>query len=92
MQYNGYTIQTEHAEENSRKALEQLLANRELGLDNVRPEDVYLDDDEIDDLIAFLESLTDPRVDDPVAMAPWIASDANGDPDPDGLRVEAIGL
>ncbi len=92
LEYDGYAIQTEHAEENTRKALAQLQANRDQGLDNVRPEDIDLSDDEIADLVAFLDSLTDPRVNDPDAMAPWIASDANGDPDPDGLRVEPLDL
>jgi cytochrome c peroxidase len=92
LEYNGYAIQTENAEINTRKALAQLQNNREQGLGNVRPVDVDLSDEQIDDLIAFLKTLTDPRVDDADALSPWIASDANGDPNPDGLRVEAIGL
>jgi cytochrome c peroxidase len=92
LEYNGYAIQTENAETNTRKALVQLQDNREREVGNVRPVDVDLSDDQIDDLITFLETLTDPRVDDPEALSPWIASDANGDPDPDGLRLEAIGL
>ena len=92
LEYNGYAIQTENAETNTRNALAQLQDNREQGLGNVRPVDVDLSGDQVDDLITFLETLTDPRVDDADALSPWIASDANGDPNPDGLRLEAIGL
>ena len=92
LEYNGYAIQIENAETNTRKALVQLLDNREQGLGNVRPLDVDLSDDQINDLVVFLETLTDPRVYDAEALSPWIASDANEDPNPDGLRLEAIGL
>lgn len=50
---------------------------------------VLLTDAEIAELVAFLESLTDPCVLDRACLAPWIAGAP--DADPDGLRVEAVG-
>ncbi len=47
-----------------------------------------LSDADVDDLLAFLEALTDPCVEDRVCLGKWIpdASDTN----PDGLRINAV--
>jgi cytochrome c peroxidase len=86
LQHNGYAIQVANAQANTEAALARLQANLDAGLDNV-PFPLALSDAEVDDLVAFLLALTDPRVSDRSALAPWIARDP--DPDPDGLRVNA---
>lgn len=47
-----------------------------------------LSDGEVDDLVSFLESLTDPCVEDRNCLAPWIP--APDQPDPDGHRLIAV--
>lgn len=86
LEYNGYTIQANHTPANTQAALAQLRANREAGVDDVL-RNVPMSDREVQDILAFLRTLTDPRVEDPQALAPWIPSAE--DPNPDGLRLEA---
>jgi len=70
-------IQTDGWEERTQMILERV---------SLPPLD--LDDDEVADLLAFLEALTDPCVEDRACLAPWIPDpDA---PDPDGFRLDAI--
>ena len=70
----------DYAKVNTRKALARLEYNRRQGLDTV--ENVVLADDQIADLMAFLEALTDPCVTDEGCLAPWMP--AEGEQDPDG--------
>ena len=80
-------IQTEHAVTNTQNALNQLLANRTSGTLNTL-QNVTLTDNQVNDLLAFLATLTDPCVQDRQCLSPWIPGD--NEPDPDGLRVKAV--
>jgi len=60
----------EHTADNHAKALEQLEKNRK---DGISPHQVTkLDDAQIDQIVAFLETLTDPRLNDYEYMQQWI--------------------
>lgn len=79
-------VQVEHAQANSQAALDHwldLLANG----DSLLPI-VELSDQEVDDLVAFMDALTDPCVEDSECMAPWIPT--ADELDPDGMRVIAV--
>jgi len=78
-------VQIEHANANTALALAQLQALRAAGLTEHRSLDFT--DQQVADLVAFLESLTDPCVLDRSCLDPWIPG--AGDSDPDGLRVKA---
>ncbi len=67
------------------KALAKLAEDRRL--ERTTLQDVRLTDRQVQDLIAFLHTLTDPCVKDPACLAPWLP--APGEPDPDGLRLSA---
>lgn len=71
---------------NTLVALRVLQEQRDNGYFTIR--DILLSDDEVDALVAFLKALTDPRVKDRNALAPWIPDDSL--PDPDGMRLNAI--
>lgn len=79
------SVQTEHLAYNTARALAKLQENRQLGLAAITT--VELSDEQIADLMAFLETLTDPCITDPACLAPWLPGKA--DPDPDGLRLRA---
>lgn len=79
------SVQTKHMQLNTERALAKLGENRRLGLPSI--EKVQLSDAQVADLLAFLETLTDPCVEDPACLAPWIPGAS--EPDPDGLRLEA---
>jgi cytochrome c peroxidase len=51
-------------------------------------ENVVLTDDEVDDLVAFVLSLTDPCVEDRSCLSPWIPDASDGNPD--GLRINGF--
>jgi len=64
--------------------------NGELALDKLNQErqdgtsrlpNINLNSDEVDQLVAFLNSLTDPCVEDRDCLAAWIADETNDDPD-----------
>lgn len=75
-----------HAQANTEAALSKLLADRAAGLPRI--EDITLSDRQIDDLLAFLDALTDPCVRDRNCIGQWIPSpDAV---DPDGQRITAV--
>jgi cytochrome c peroxidase len=76
---------TTHIALNTQRALAKLAADRQVGRTPLQ--DVELAPGQVDDLVSFLLTLTDPCVKNPSCLAPWIpdATDAN----PDGLRVEA---
>ncbi len=81
------TIQALDMSTNTQFALAQLAANRTADVPEVH-QNVRFTDENVDDLVEFLDTLTDPCVKDRNCLAPWIP-DA-GDTNPDGLRVNAI--
>ncbi|MCW8195204.1 cytochrome-c peroxidase [Proteobacteria bacterium 005FR1] len=74
-------IQKTNAERNTRLALAQLEHNRSAGSSKLA--NVALSSGEIDQLEAFLQTLTDSCVADDSCLAQWVP----GGPDPDGLRL-----
>lgn len=56
---------------NTQEALEHLLLMQVQG-DSLLPRDLVFGEQQVADLVAFLRSLTDPRVKDPAEMEPWI--------------------
>jgi cytochrome c peroxidase len=58
-------------------------------MDNLANPAVELNDQQIDDLVAFLHALTDPCVVDRECMAPWIAADDDNQ-DPNGDQLIAV--
>lgn len=90
LQLSQEGIQTEHASANTQKAVNQLVANRAIAsspadnnLKNLQ--NVNLSELQVKDLLAFLETLTDPCVEDRKCLGLWIPN--GNDPDPDGLRL-----
>ena len=79
-------IQTTNLISNTQNALDTLENNRLAGLDTL--ENVELTDLQVQDLLAFLNSLTDPCVTDRTCLGQWIpdASDSN----PDSLRLNGV--
>ena len=74
-------IQAENAETNTRLALAQLQSLMDSGESALTTAD--LSDQQVSDLLAFVESLTDPCVLDAQCLAPWIPERTGG---PDNLR------
>lgn len=83
-------IQTQNATVNTQNAVNQLLANRKAStIDNPNAlQNVSLTNIQVNDLLAFLETLTDPCVEDRQCLASWIPGE--NEPDPDGLRVKPV--
>jgi len=79
-------IQATDMVENTQLAIEQLTANRDAGRFSLQ--NASLTALEVDYLMAFLEALTDPCVEDRACLSQWIpdASDSN----PDALRLNAV--
>lgn len=73
---------------NTQKAMDTLAANRMAGTIDPILEDISLSDEEVDQLLAFLQTHTDPCVKSRECLARWIPDQQ--DYDPDGLRVYAI--
>ena len=71
---------------NTQRVIDKLVANRAAGITSIN--DLSLSDTEISELIAFLNALTDPCVEDRECLSDWIP-DA-GDSNPDTLRLNAI--
>lgn len=80
-------VQTDNIVLNTQQALDQLAALRLAGKSKLVNAD--LTDVQVSQLLAFLNALTDPCLDDRDCMAKWIPGDDV--PDPDGLRVKALG-
>lgn len=79
-------IQTDNAETNTQAALAQL--EKQMAEGKSMLQTVTLTDDEVEDLLAFLNSLTDPCTRDRDCLAPWIPdTEDNG---PDGLQLNAV--
>jgi len=79
-------MQGQHAEANTRRALAQLEALRDAGDSKLAV--LSLSEADVADLVAFLEALTDPCVEDRVCIAPWIAE--SSDVGPDNLQLNAV--
>lgn len=71
---------------NTQHAIDKLVANRAEGIPSIA--EISLTDTEVAELLAFLEVLTDPCVEDRACLSKWLpdASDTN----PDALRINAI--
>ena len=80
-------MQGEHAQENTRSALAHLQSLRQSGASKLPPAYVQSETD-VADLVAFLESLTDPCVEDRVCLGPWLPD--NSDSGPDNLQLNAV--
>ena len=65
-------VQTEYCVENTQEALDKLIANRQRGIPSI--ESVDLSDAQIDALVAFLHTLTDPCTQDAACLSPWLPS------------------
>lgn len=77
-------IQTESAVANTHKALERLLFNRANGIPTVQ--NVEFTDNDVNDLVAFLLTLTDPCVKKRECLSPWIPDETVSDPDSQRLN------
>ncbi|ACA84836.1 cytochrome-c peroxidase [Shewanella woodyi] len=83
-------VQTQNMMSNTLAALNKLNAERNAGTEGVL-QDRALSDEEFDQLISFLHTLTDSCIadaDNTQCLAPWIPGDDIADPD--GLRLEAV--
>ena len=80
-------MQGEHAQENTRSALSQLQSLRNAGESKLPPPYVQSDDD-VADLIAFMDSLTDPCVEDRDCLGQWIPD--SSDSGPDNLQLNGV--
>lgn len=70
VQCNDVTANTDHA-------LEQLKINRQKGISP--HQSVTMTDEQIDQIVAFLETLTDPCVEDEECLGKWISNPADSD-------------
>ncbi len=80
---NTEGVQNENAEANTRLALAQLIKLQDEGLSKLATVD--LDRQQIDDLVAFLKTLTDSCVKSLECLAKWVP--AKDSVDPDNLRL-----
>jgi len=64
----------------------QINTQKALDAPNFEGLNLHLTDEQVNDLVAFIKTLTDPCVKDPQCLAPWIldASDTDADPNPNG--------
>ena len=83
------SVQAVDMKENTQLAMDTLAANRTNGLISPILEDVSLSDTQVDQLVEFLKTLTDPCVKDDVCISAWIPN--AGDTNPDALRLNAVG-
>lgn len=80
--------QTDDMQVNTQNALDKLAANRLAGIFSIP--NIELTDEEVSDLVEFLKTLTDPRINDRTFLADWIPDIDSGVIDPDGLRLYAV--
>ena len=78
-------VQTDFLLYNTERALAKLEENRRSGLNSIL--DLRLKDEQVDDLISFLLTLTDPCIRQSSCLASWVPDEK--DTDPDGLRIGA---
>lgn len=82
-------IQRDNMVNNARNALSQLAANRASGVTPVL-QNVSLTEEQISQLLAFLDTLNDPCVTNRICLSLWVPSLFHIDPD--GLRIFAFDL
>ncbi len=70
---------------NTQKVLTQLNANRAFGVSPHK--NTTATDEQVDDLVSFLKTLTDPCLKDRECIGKWIPENGSG---PDGLRLNAV--
>ena len=80
-------VKTTNTVTNTANALAQLNANKTAGVS--AHQNVIASQGELDDLVAFLKTLTDPCVKDRSCLDQWIPANVAG---PDGLQLNAEGL
>ena len=80
-------LQVSNILSNTQLALDQLEANRTNNVSGVH-QNVAFTEDDVNDLVEFLKTLTDPCVKDRDCLSPWIPH-SMGD-GPDGLKLDAI--
>jgi cytochrome c peroxidase len=80
----GGPLNLANSQNNSLRALKKLESQRKKGIPGVL-QDVNLNDAQVDDLVEFLKTLTDPCLKEQTCLAKWIPGP--NDPDPDGLRL-----
>lgn len=81
---DGGPLNLSFSREHTEYALKKLKQQRAAGKKGVLT-DVTLTDAQVEDIVAFLQALTDPCLKDQACLARWIPGP--GDPDPDGLRL-----
>lgn len=79
-------VQTVNALANTLAAVDRIDELRIMGIEEIR--DVDLNPGQINDIVQFLLSLTDPCVKDPICLSPWVP-DANETP-PDSFQLRAL--
>jgi cytochrome c peroxidase len=80
----GGPLNLANSKENTERALKTLEHQRKAGKKGVL-QDVTLTGAQVDDVLEFLKTLTDPCLKDRACLAKWIPGPT--DPDPDGLRL-----
>ncbi len=78
-------VKTTNTVANTAKALAQLQANREFGISPHLPQEAT--DEQVNDLVEFLKSLTDPCITDKECIGQWIPTNGHG---PDCLQLNAV--
>lgn len=81
------TVQVANMQQNTQRAMHQLQLNRNAGVSPVL-HNMNLNETQIDQLVSFLLTLTDPCVKDRNCLSAWIP--ANTDTNPDNLRLVAV--
>lgn len=81
---DGGPLQLSFSTQHTDYALKKLKQQRKAGKAGVLA-DVTLSDAQVDDVLEFLKTLTDPCLKDQACLAKWIPGP--DDPDPDGLRL-----
>jgi len=74
------------ARANTQRALDFMQSNQ--GAEEVRFQNANLTPEQQADIVAFLEALTDPCVENPECLAPWIPDPS--DNGPDGLQINGV--
>jgi cytochrome c peroxidase len=80
----GGPLNLANAQENTARALKRLEDQRKAGKKGVLT-NVSMNDAQVDDILEFLRTLTDPCLKDQACLAKWVPGPT--DPDPDGLRL-----
>ncbi len=88
-QYDGTqpSVQQSDMQNNTQEAINILFVQQIVGVSQLSNQSY--DEEDIQDLAAFLRTLTDPCVKDRQCLLPWLV---DSDIDPDGLRIEAVDI